>query len=76
MEQQLINMSVADGVGRLELNRPERRNALSVALCRAIVDGVGSVLAGGARAIMITAPTSERSTPTVSATPSTPPCTP
>lgn len=54
MEQQLINMSVADGVGRLELNRPERRNALSVALCRAIVDGVGSVLAGGARAIMIT----------------------
>ena len=54
MEQQLINVSVADGVGVLELNRPERRNALNVALCRAIVDAVGSVLADGARAIMIT----------------------
>jgi enoyl-CoA hydratase len=54
MEQQLINVSVAEGVGVLELNRPERRNALNVALCRAIVDAVGSVLGGGARAIMIT----------------------
>lgn len=54
MEQQLINVSVADGVGVLELNRPERRNALNVALCRAIVAAVGSVLTEGARAILVT----------------------
>lgn len=50
----MVTVSLADGVGVLELNRPERRNALNVALCRAIVDAVGSVLADGARAIMIT----------------------
>ncbi|MBN9101695.1 MAG: enoyl-CoA hydratase [Pseudonocardia sp.] len=54
MDEQLINVSVADGVGVLELDRPERRNALNVALCRAIVDAVGSVLADGARAIVVT----------------------
>lgn len=54
MDQQLINVSVVDGVGVLELNRPERRNALNVALCRAIVIAVGSVLADGARAIVVT----------------------
>lgn len=50
----MINVSVTDGVGLIELDRPERRNALNVALCGAIVDAVGSVLADGARAVVIT----------------------
>jgi enoyl-CoA hydratase len=54
MEQQVVTVSVADGVGVLELNRPERRNALSVAMCRAIAAAVGSVVADGARAVVIT----------------------
>lgn len=49
-----INVSLIDGVGLIELDRPERRNALNVALCRAIVEAVASVLAGGARAIVVT----------------------
>jgi enoyl-CoA hydratase len=49
-----INVSVTDAVGLIELDRPERRNALDVALCRGIVDAVGSVLAEGARAIVVT----------------------
>ncbi len=50
----MINVSVTDGVGLVELDRPERRNALDVALCRALADAVGSVLAGGARSIVVT----------------------
>jgi enoyl-CoA hydratase len=49
-----IRLSVTGGVGLIALDRPERRNALNVALCRELVDGVGSVLAGGARAIVVT----------------------
>ncbi len=49
-----IMVSVTDAVGLIELRRPERRNALDVALCRAIVAAVGSVLAEGARAIVVT----------------------
>ncbi len=50
----MINVSVVDGVGLIELDRPERRNALNVVLCRAIVDAVASVLAEGARAVVVT----------------------
>jgi enoyl-CoA hydratase len=49
-----IAVSVTDGVGFVELDRPERRNALNVALCAAIVDAVGAVLGDGARAIVVT----------------------
>jgi enoyl-CoA hydratase len=49
-----INVSLTDGVGLIELDRPERRNALNVTLCRAIIDAVGSVLTDGARAIVVT----------------------
>jgi enoyl-CoA hydratase len=49
-----INFSVTDGVGLIELDRPERRNALNVALCRAIAAAVAAVLADGARAIVVT----------------------
>lgn len=50
----MINKSVVDGVGLVELERPERRNALDVEHCRGIVEAIGAVLAGGARTIVVT----------------------
>jgi enoyl-CoA hydratase len=50
----MINVSVTERVGLVELDRQERRNALNVELCRGIVDAIGSVLADGARAIVVT----------------------
>jgi enoyl-CoA hydratase len=50
----LINVSATDGVGLVELDRPERRNALDVEHCRGLVDAVGSLLADGVRAIVVT----------------------
>ena len=38
--EKLILYSVLDGVGRITLNRPEKRNALSLALRRQIVDAL------------------------------------
>jgi enoyl-CoA hydratase len=42
------------GVGLVELDRPERRNALDVAHCRMLADGVTALLARGVRAIVVT----------------------
>lgn len=50
----MINTSVADGVGLVEMDRPERRNALDVEHCRGLADAVARVLAGGVRAIVLT----------------------
>ncbi|MDN5750722.1 MAG: enoyl-CoA hydratase [Pseudonocardia sp.] len=50
----MINTSAVDGVGLVELDRPDRRNALDVAQCRRIVDAVAALLDGGARAIVVT----------------------
>jgi enoyl-CoA hydratase len=50
----LINVSATDGVGLVELDRPERRNALDVATCRGIAAAVGSLLADGVRSIVLT----------------------
>jgi enoyl-CoA hydratase len=50
----MIQVSVTDRVGLLELDRPEQRNALDVAHCHRLVDAVGTVLAQGARAVVIT----------------------
>lgn len=50
----MINVSVADGVGLVELDRPERRNALDVAQCRRLVEAVDGLVDGGARAIVVT----------------------
>ena len=36
----LVVVTVDGGVGRLRLNRPEKRNALNEALSRAIIDGM------------------------------------
>ena len=52
--QPMIQVSVTDRVGLLELDRPEQRNALDVAQCRRLVDAVGTVLAQGARAVVVT----------------------
>jgi len=41
-------------VAVLELNRPERRNALNAELCTAIHSGIGEAIAAGARAIVLT----------------------
>jgi enoyl-CoA hydratase len=50
----VINVSVAGDVGLVELDRPERRNALDADQCRRLVDAVGGLLAGGARALVVT----------------------
>jgi enoyl-CoA hydratase len=50
----VINVSFADRVGLIELDRPERRNALDVAQCRRLVDAVGALRADGARALVVT----------------------
>ncbi len=50
----MIHLSDRDGVGLLELDRPQRRNALDVAQCRRLVDAVGELLGRGVRALVVT----------------------
>jgi enoyl-CoA hydratase len=50
----MIQVSVSDRVGLLELDRPEQRNALDVEQCERLVGAVGTVLAQGARAVVVT----------------------
>ena len=50
----MIETVFEDRVAVVTLNRPEKRNALTVALCRALGDTIREVLAGGARAIVLT----------------------
>jgi enoyl-CoA hydratase len=49
----VITVSTTDGVGLIELNRPERRNALDVATCRQLVEAAAQVRADGARAVVV-----------------------
>jgi enoyl-CoA hydratase len=49
----VIAVSAVDGVGTIELNRPERRNALDVEHCRGVADGIGTLLAQGVRSIVV-----------------------
>ncbi len=54
MELRHLNLSIADGIARLTLNRPERRNALSLELMKellAVLDGLNHD--PGARVIVI-----------------------
>ena len=51
----MIEHRVDDGVGRVHLNDPARRNALSRELSDALGDAVAAVLSGGAGAIVLTA---------------------
>jgi enoyl-CoA hydratase len=53
-EQLLINVSVTDGVGLVELDRQDRRNALDVETCRGLAAAVGSLLGDGVRSIVLT----------------------
>ncbi len=50
----MITVSTTDGVGLIELDRPERRNALDVATCHALVEATGQVREEGARAVVLT----------------------
>ncbi|MET0189822.1 MAG: enoyl-CoA hydratase-related protein, partial [Pseudonocardia sediminis] len=50
----MINVSTTDGVGLIELDRPDRRNALDVATCRELVDATARVRDEGARAVVVT----------------------
>ncbi|MGI5130405.1 enoyl-CoA hydratase [Pseudonocardia sp. CA-107938] len=50
----MITVSVAEGVGLIELDRQERRNALDVEHCLGLADAVPAVIADGARAIVVT----------------------
>ncbi|MBN9756053.1 Enoyl-CoA hydratase [Pseudonocardia sp. Ae406_Ps2] len=49
----MISVSTHDDVGLIELNRPERRNALDIATCRQLVDAAAEVRAAGARAVVV-----------------------
>ncbi|GAB2934008.1 enoyl-CoA hydratase [Rhodococcus aerolatus] len=50
----MITTTWRDTVAVLEMNRPERRNALSSELCRALLAGLDEAEAGGARAVVLT----------------------
>lgn len=50
----MIHVSVTDRVGLLEMDRPDRRNALDVDQCRRITAGIAAVLEEGARAVVVT----------------------
>jgi enoyl-CoA hydratase len=50
----MIRVSESGGVGLVELDRPDRRNALDVAQCLRIVEAVRALVAGGARALVVT----------------------
>lgn len=50
----VIHLSDRDGVGLLELDRPERRNALDTAQCHRLADGVTELLRRGVRALVVT----------------------
>lgn len=50
----MINVSTVDRVGVVELDRPDRRNALDVAQCHRLVDAIGGLLSAGSRAIVVT----------------------
>lgn len=50
----MITVEVTDGVGLIELDRQERRNALDVEHCRLLAQAVPAALDGGARAIVVT----------------------
>lgn len=51
---ELLKVAGTTEVPVLTLNRPERRNALNIELCEAILDGVTNAAVDGARAIVIT----------------------
>ncbi|MDO9378868.1 MAG: enoyl-CoA hydratase [Nocardioidaceae bacterium] len=50
----MISTTAHGPVTLLELNRPERRNALDLALCRELHDGVGAAVEDGARVVVVT----------------------
>lgn len=50
----MLNQQLNDAVGVIELARPERRNALNVALCDALRSSVNGLVDDGARTIVIT----------------------
>jgi enoyl-CoA hydratase len=50
----LINSSVTGRVGLVELDRPQRRNALDLEHCRELAAAIGAQVNGGARAIVVT----------------------
>lgn len=50
----MLNQQLNDAVGVIELARPERRNALNVALCDLLRESVTSLVDDGARVIVIT----------------------
>lgn len=50
----MVTTTWHEQVAVLKLNRPERRNALNAELCTAIHTGLGAVIAGGARSVVLT----------------------
>jgi enoyl-CoA hydratase len=53
MSEQLVTMSVHEGVGQVLLNDPDHRNSLSKSLSDALAQAVDEALAQGARALVL-----------------------
>lgn len=53
MPDPLAIVTVEDGIGRLRLNRPEKRNALNGALSRAVIDGMARLDADPAVVVIV-----------------------
>ena len=51
----LIKVSVSGGIGRITLNRPEKRNAINPAMAFEFIKACGEVTAGGARVCILDA---------------------
>ncbi len=50
----MIHVSDRDGVGLIELDRPDRRNALDTAQCHRLAAAVGELVDRGVRALVVT----------------------
>lgn len=50
----MIHVDVSERVGSLVIDRPQRRNALDIGLCIDLRDGLDTVVAAGARCVVIT----------------------
>jgi 2-(1,2-epoxy-1,2-dihydrophenyl)acetyl-CoA isomerase len=52
-EHRTVRLTLEDGIAELVLDRPDKMNAMSVAMVRELLDSLGTVEAGGARALLV-----------------------
>src|ERR1017187_6359802 len=52
-EHRTVRLTLEDGIAELVLDRPDKMNAMSVAMVRELLDSLATVEAGGARALLV-----------------------